>query len=40
MGVTLHERQAGGQKWTVAPAEAGDTLFLPEIGIEIPVSEI
>jgi Uma2 family endonuclease len=40
MGLTVHERQAAGQRWTVAPAASGDRLLLPEIGLEIPVDEL
>jgi Uma2 family endonuclease len=39
-GMTVHERQAAGQRWTVTPAMADDLLLLPEIGIEIPVAEL
>jgi len=39
-GLTVHERKAAGQRWTVASAMAGDRLPLPEIGIEIPVDEL
>jgi Uma2 family endonuclease len=39
-GLTVHERQAAGQRWTVTPATADDLLPLPEIGIEIPVAEL
>jgi Uma2 family endonuclease len=40
VGVTVHERQATGQKWTVTTVMADDLLPLPEIGAEIPVGEI
>jgi Uma2 family endonuclease len=40
IGLTVHERQAAGQKWTVTPVTAGDLLPLPEIGIEIPAAEL
>jgi Uma2 family endonuclease len=40
VGLTVHERQAAGQKWTVTPVMAGDLLSLPEIGLEIPASEL
>jgi Uma2 family endonuclease len=40
VGLTVHERQAAGQKWTVATVMADDLVILPEIGIEIPVAEI
>jgi hypothetical protein len=36
----VNERQAAGQRWTVTPATADDLLLLPEIGIEIPVTEL
>jgi len=39
-GLTVNERQAAGQRWTVTPATADDLLLLPEIGIEIPVTEL
>ena len=39
-GLTVHERQAAGQGWTVTPATADDPLPLPEVGIEIPVAEL
>jgi Uma2 family endonuclease len=39
-GLTVHERQAAGQKWTVSTMMADDLLPLPEIGIEIPTAEI
>ena len=39
-GLTVHERQAAGQRWTVASVMAGDRLPLPDIGIEIPVDEL
>ena len=40
VGLTVHERQAAGQKWTVTTVMADDLVTLPEIGIEIPVAEI
>ena len=40
IGLTVNERQAAGQKWTVTPVMAGDLLSLPEIGIEIPAAEL
>jgi Uma2 family endonuclease len=40
IGLTVHERQAAGQRWTVTPVTAGDLLPLPEIGIEIPAAEL
>ena len=39
-GLTIHERQAAGQRWTVTPLTAGDLLPLPEIGTAIPVAEL
>ena len=39
-GLTVNERQAAGQRWTVTSATADDLLPLPEIGIEIPVAEL
>jgi Uma2 family endonuclease len=40
VGLTVHSRQAGGQTWTTVPASTDDTLELPEIGTEIPLSEM
>lgn len=40
VGLTVHERQAAGQKWTVTTAMADDILCLPEIGVEIAVAEL
>ena len=40
VGLTVHERQEAGQKWTVTTIMADDLLHLPEIGVEIPVAEI
>jgi hypothetical protein len=40
IGLTVHERQAAGEKWTVTTAVADDPLPLPEIGIEIPVNAL
>jgi hypothetical protein len=40
IGLTVHERQSAGQKWTVTPVMTGDHLSLPEIGIEILASEL
>ncbi len=40
IGLTVHERQAAGQKWTVTTVMADDLLPLSEIGVEIPVAEI
>ena len=40
VGLTVHERQEAGQKWTVTTAMADDLLLLPEIGVEIPIAEL
>ena len=40
VGLTVHERQDAGRKWTVATVMAGDLLLLPEIGVEIPIAEL
>ena len=40
IGLTVHERQAAGQKWTVTSVMAGDLLSLAEMGIEIPAAEL
>lgn len=40
VGLTVHERQAAGQKWSVTTVMAGDLLPLSEIGVEIPIAEI
>ena len=40
VGLTVHERQAAGQKWTATTAMADDLLSLSEIGVEIPIGEI
>lgn len=40
IGLTVHERQPAGQRWTVTSVMEGDLLFLPEIGIEIPAAEL
>jgi Uma2 family endonuclease len=40
VGLTVHERQTAGQKWTVTSVMTGDLLSLPEIGIEILASEL
>ena len=41
IGLTVLERQAGDQKWTVTTLTADDPLLpLPEIGIEIPLAEL
>jgi Uma2 family endonuclease len=40
IGLTVHERQTAGQKWTVTSVMAGDLLSLPEVSSEIPASEL
>jgi Uma2 family endonuclease len=40
IGLTVHERETAGQKWTVTSVMAGDPLSLPEIGIEMAASEL
>ncbi len=40
IGLTVHERQGAGQKWTVTTMMADELLLLPEIGIEVPLAEI
>ena len=40
MGLTVLERSAGDPKWTVSTLTEGDILPLPEIGIEVPVTEL
>jgi Uma2 family endonuclease len=40
VGLSVHERQAAGQKWTVTTIMADDLLTVPEIGVEIPIAEI
>jgi Uma2 family endonuclease len=40
VGLTMHERQAAGQRWTVTTVMADDLLPLPEIGVEVPVAEL
>lgn len=40
IGLTVHERQAAGQRWTTTAVMVEDVLSLPEIGIEIPVAEL
>jgi hypothetical protein len=40
VGLTVHERQAAGQKWTVTTVMADDVLSLPEIGAEVPIAEL
>lgn len=38
-GLTVFERAEAGQPWTGTTLLPGDTLALPEIGIEVPVAE-
>lgn len=40
VGLTVLERQTGGEKWTVTTLMTGETLMLPEVGIEIPIAEL
>jgi Uma2 family endonuclease len=40
VGLTVHERQNEGQKWTVTTVMADDILSLPEIGVEVPIAEL
>ena len=40
VGLTVHERAAVAQKWSVTTLMAGDVLLLPEIGVEILVAEL
>jgi len=40
VGLTVHERQAAGQKWTVTTVMADDVLSLSEIGVEVPMAEL
>jgi hypothetical protein len=40
VGLTMHERRAAGQSWTVTTVMADDLLPLPEIGVEVPVAEL
>ena len=40
VGLTVHERREPGQKWTVTTAMADDVLLLPEIGVEIAVTDL
>ncbi len=39
VGLTVHQRQAADEPWTVTTLAAGDVLALPEAGIEVPVDE-
>jgi Uma2 family endonuclease len=38
-GATVFEKQDGASEWTAGVAIAGETLRLPELGIEIPIDE-
>ena len=40
IGLTVFARPDGDAAWTAISLTAGDTLPLPEIGIEIPVAEL
>lgn len=40
IGLTVLERSAGDQRWVISTLTDGEILPLPEIGIEIPVSEL
>jgi Uma2 family endonuclease len=40
VGLLVMHRQRGEDVWTVLPLTRDDTLTLPEIGVEIPVTEI
>jgi hypothetical protein len=40
LGLTVHERQTAGKRWTVTSVMSDDLLSLPEIGIEIPTAEL
>jgi Uma2 family endonuclease len=39
VGLSVFEREEGGQDWRAKPLIAEDTLVMPEIGIEVPVTE-
>jgi Uma2 family endonuclease len=39
IGLTVMHRPEGGDAFTALPLSAGETLHLPEIGIEVPVGE-
>ena len=39
VGLTVLERENGDQKWTVTTLMTDDTLLMPEIGVEIPVTD-
>ncbi len=40
VGLTIYERQAAEQNWTVTTATTDDSIGLPELGIEIPVAAL
>ena len=40
VGLTVLERSAGDQPWIITTLTAGDTLRMPEIGIEVPIVEL
>ena len=40
VGLTVYERQAAGQRWTVAPATADDVVSLQEIDLDIPLADL
>ena len=39
VGLTMFARANGHSDWTATAMSSGDTLLMPEIGIEVPVSE-
>ena len=39
VGLTVLERQAANDAWIAATLTTGDTLRMPEVGIEIPIAE-
>lgn len=40
VGLTVLERTDGDTDWTVIMLTTGDTLRMPEVGIEVPVTEL
>ncbi len=40
VGLTVLERPAGDQKWTLTTLTGNEVLTLPEVGIEIPLAEL
>lgn len=40
IGLTVLQRSAGNQPWTATTLTTGDILRMPEVGIEIPVTEL